>query len=298
MDGGGEVGALTRRLDDAGYVADPALATVLFLADRLGSPLLLEGEPGVGKTSLAQAYAQTRGARLIRLQCYEGLAAHHALYEWDYARQMVAIRAAEATGGDRAGLERDLFDQRFLLRRPLLEAIWPSEPGPVVLLIDEVDRADEEFEALLLELLSDYQVTIPELGTITAATAPTIILTSNRTRTLSDALRRRCLYHWLPFPSLDRELDIIRHRLPGVDQVLARAVCRAVLALRAGHYRKSPGVSETLDWLAALTAIGAHDLTAEVLSLTAGCVLKDPEDLDRVVGDADRILDAVRAGSA
>ena len=264
---------------EQGYVADRPLATVLHLAKSLEVPVLLEGEPGVGKTAVAEALAAALGLRLVRLQCYEGLSAQHALYEWDYARQLLAIRMAEATseGGDE--LDSRVFDSRFLLRRPLLEAIWPYDDSPVLLLIDEIDRADEEFEALLLEVLSQFQVTIPELGTIVATQRPMVVLTANRTRSLSDALRRRCLYHWIPFPSLDREIEIVQRRLPQVSERLARHACMFVAALRGGYYRKSPGVSETIDWLRALTVLGAETLTVEGVHDTLGCLLKDSEDV-------------------
>ena len=216
-----------------------------------------------------------RGARLVRLQCYEGLSAHHALYEWDYARQLLEIRMAEASGTSRDELESRIFDTRFLLRRPLLEAIWPYDDRPVLLLVDEVDRADEEFEALLLEVLSQFQVTIPEVGTVTATRRPTIVLTANRTRALSDALRRRCLYHWIPFPPLDREIEIVQRRLPEAAERLTRHACMFVQALRAGHYRKAPGVSETIDWMRAMTAMGTQELTAAGVEQTLGCLLKD-----------------------
>ena len=262
------------------YVVDRSLATVLHLARVLELPVLLEGEPGVGKTAVAEALAAAAGARLVRLQCYDGLAAHHALYEWDYARQLLAIRMAEAAGTGRDDLESQVFDMRFLLRRPLLEAIWPYDDRPVLLLVDEVDRADEEFEALLLEVLSQYQVTIPEIGTIKATRKPIIVLTANRTRALSDALRRRCLYHWIPFPTLDREIEIVQRRLPEVPERLARHACMLVQALRAGHYRKSPGVSETIDWLRALTAMGTVELSRPRVQDTIGCLLKDAEDTE------------------
>ena len=234
----------------------------------------------MGKTAVAEALAAALRLRLVRLQCYEGLSAHHALYEWDYARQLLAIRMAEATGEGRHELDSRVFDSRFLLRRPLLEAIWPHDNSPVLLLVDEIDRADEEFEALLLEVLSQFQVTIPELGTIVAARRPMILLTANRTRALSDALRRRCLYHWIPFPSLDREIEIVQRRLPQVSERLARHACMFVQQLRDGYYRKAPGVSETIDWLRALTVLGADTLTPERVTDTLGCLLKDAEDVE------------------
>ncbi|MCW2536535.1 MAG: ATPase associated with various cellular 5 [Modestobacter sp.] len=270
---------LADRLAGDGYVADRPLAMVLHLAQQLGSPVLLEGEPGVGKTSVAEALAAVTGARLVRLQCYEGLTAQHALYEWDYTRQLLDIRLAEAGGVAGDELRTQVFSTDHLLRRPLLDAIWPVDDRPVVLLVDEVDRADEEFEALLLELLSQFQITIPEIGTITAQRRPTIVLTANRTRSLSDALRRRCLYHWLPFPGLDREIAILTARLPEASASLARQTAQFVQRLRAGHYRKSPGVSETLDWLRALTLLGATEIDPPRVADTLGVLLKDAEDL-------------------
>jgi MoxR-like ATPase len=273
------VGELSDRLAGTGYIADRPLAMVLFLAGQLQSPLLLEGEPGVGKTSVAGALAETTGARLVRLQCYEGLAAHHALYEWDYTRQLLTIRMSEARGDEGTDLKASIFRPEFLIRRPLLEAIWPGDERPVVLLIDEIDRADEEFEALLLELLSQFQITIPEIGTITAERRPAIILTANRTRALSDALRRRCLYHWIPFPGIDREIAILEARLPGAAPILIQQTCLFVERIRAGYYRKAPGVSETLDWLRALTLLGAREIEPVQVAETIGVLLKDSEDI-------------------
>jgi MoxR-like ATPase len=258
-----------------GYLADRALRTAVFLAAELGQPLLLEGEAGVGKTEVAKALAGAMSARLVRLQCHEGIDVHHALYDWDYARQLLALRAAEA-GVD----EGELFSRRFLLRRPLLDAL--EHDGPVVLLIDEVDRADDEFEAFLLELLSDFQVTIPELGTITARGRPLVILTSNRTRELHDALKRRCLYHWIDYPSRDREAEILRVRAPGVDAAIAGRVCDAVARLRSTELYKLPGVGETIAWARALAALGDE---GSDLDATLGVALKVREDLDRVRGE-------------
>ena len=273
------VADLADRLAATGYVADRALAMVLYLAQQLESPILLEGEPGVGKTSVAEALADITGARLVRLQCYEGLAAHHALYEWDYPRQLLSIRLSEARGGATADLKSSIFSPEFLLRRPLLDAIWPGDDRPVVLLIDEIDRADEEFEALLLELLSQFQITIPEIGTISAQRRPVIVLTANRTRSLSDALRRRCLYHWIPFPDLDRETAILQSRLPGASALLVQQTCLFVERIRAGYYRKAPGISETLDWLRALTLLGGGEITPARVAETIGVLLKDSEDI-------------------
>jgi MoxR-like ATPase len=256
-----------------GYLADRALATSVYLAAALEQPLLLEGEAGVGKTEVARTLAKARGARLIRLQCHEGIDLHHAVYDWDYQRQLLAIRAAEA--GAQA---RELFGREFLLRRPLLEAL-ESEAEETVLLIDEVDRADDEFEAFLLEFLSDFAITIPELGTVTARRRPLVVLTSNRTRELHDALKRRCLYHWIDYPSPQREAEIVRARLPGVPDSVAERVCDAVARLRSEELYKLPGVGETITWARALLAL---DDDADLES-TLGVALKVREDIDRVI---------------
>jgi MoxR-like ATPase len=256
------------------YLADDALATAVYLAARLEQPLLLEGEAGVGKTEVAKALASATGARLIRLQCYEGIDVHHALYDWDYARQLLALRAAE--GGADVG---ELFARPFLLRRPLLEAL--EHDGPVVLLIDEVDRADDEFEAFLLELLSDFQVSIPEIGTVRARGRPLVVITSNRTRELHDALKRRCLYHWIDYPARDREAEIVRARLPGVPEDIAARVCAAVARLRERELYKVPGVGETIAWAQALLALG----DGASLDASLGAALKVREDIDRVRED-------------
>ena len=282
------VTALSKQLASDGYVVDRPLAMALYLAQRLETPVLLEGEPGVGKTAAAESLATVTGARLVRLQCYEGLAAHHALYEWDYTRQLLSIRMAD--GSSRSELRSSIFSEEFLLKRPLLEAIWPTDDRPVVLLIDEVDRADEEFEALLLEVLSQFQITIPELGTVVAQRRPTIILTANRTRSLSDALRRRCLYHWIAFPSLRREIEILQNRLPDASSSLTEQVCVFVGLIRDGSYRKVPSVSETLDWLRALTLLQADEVEPAVVEETLGVLLKDSEDIRRFTDqDHDRV---------
>jgi MoxR-like ATPase len=262
------VPAVVDALAAQGYLADRALATAVHLAETLEQPLLLEGEAGVGKTEVAKALAAARGARLIRLQCHEGIDVHHALYDWDFQRQLLALRA-EAP-------EDQLYSRRYLLRRPLLEALEADEP--VVLLIDEIDRADDEFEAFLLELLSDFQVSIPELGTIVAKRRPVVVLTSNRTRELHDALKRRCLYHWIDYPTVEREMEIVRVRLPGVPESVTARVCEAVARLREQDLYKLPGVGETITWARALLALGE----GASLDETLGVALKVREDVDRV----------------
>lgn len=284
-------GALTQGLADTGYLADDALATVAWLALRLERPLLLEGEPGTGKTALAEGIAAALDLPLIRLQCYEGIDATQALYDWDFPRQILHLRAIEAVAAgeqDVAAVEDQLFDQRFLLARPVLRALRES---PVVLLVDEIDRADDEFEAFLLEVLSTWQVTIPELGTVAAATPPVVVLTSNRTRELHDALKRRCLYHWIDHPSLERELQIVRSRAPHVSASLAAQVVSAIQRLRHDEgLIKPPGVAETLDWARALQELGASDLDFETASASLGVAVKYREDADRVRAALDRIL--------
>ncbi len=268
-----------------GYLADEGLATAVFLALSMKRPLLLEGEPGVGKTEVAKALARWTGGELIRLQCYEGLDAAQALYEWDYPRQLLHLRAAEAAGATDNGvdaLEGELYDERFLVRRPLLQAIDHSEGPPPILLVDEIDRADDEFEAFLLEVLADYAVTVPELGTFRAEVPPIVIVTSNRTRDVHDALKRRCLYHWVEHPDLDREVAVVRSRIPEVDEVLARQVAALTAELREFGLYKPPGVAETIDWTQALLALGRSEMTAESASVTLGAVLKYREDAERV----------------
>ena len=280
------------RLAGAGYVADRDLATALWLMDYLKRPLLLEGEAGVGKTEVAKALAAVHDAELIRLQCYEGLDQNAALYEWNYQRQLLAIKARE--GDDAERIEEHIFSEKYLLERPLLAAIRREQPP--VLLVDEVDRADEEFEAFLLEVLSDFQVTIPELGTIVARSIPRVVLTSNATRELSDALRRRCLYHYLDFPEVDREARIITTRLSGIDTALALQVARMVAAIRMEDLRKVPGVAETLDWAATLAGLEVHDLRQEreVVHETLICLLKTHEDRSRLTREVtDRLLGKV-----
>ena len=278
--------ALADLLDRHGYLPDDGLATACFLALRMRRPLFLEGEAGVGKTSLAMTLADVLGAPLIRLQCYEGLDAAQALYDWDFPRQLLHLRAAEAAGiTDVAKIESELYDRRFLVARPLLRAL---ETSPSVLLVDEVDRADDEFEAFLLEVLSDFTISIPELGTIHAAEPPVVVVTSNRTREVHDALKRRCLYHWLEHPSFEREVAIIRRRLPEASERLAQQVAHAAQRLRApdfmdGDLLKPPGVAESLDWAEALVALGARDLDPDAAAVTLGAVLKYREDTERVI---------------
>jgi MoxR-like ATPase len=283
---------LADALLSTGYLPDEGLATVAWLAMRLSRPLLLEGEPGTGKTALAEAMAAASGATLVRLQCYEGIDASQALYDWDVTRQVLHLRAIEAARGegetvDVEAAERSMFDDRFLLERPVLRALRTT---PSVLLVDEVDRSDDEFEAFLLEVLSTYAVTIPELGTIRATTPPFVVLTSNRTREVHDALKRRCLYHWVEHPGLQREIDILRTRLPDVPLTLAEQVASAAHRLRGMGLLKPPGVAESLDWIRCLVELGARDLDTETAAVTLGAVLKYREDADRVRGDLDRLL--------
>ena len=264
---------------EQGYIADRSLATVVFLALELGRPLLLEGEAGVGKTELAKVLAASLGARLIRLQCYEGLDVNTAVYEWNYPRQMLEIRLLEARGQADHATAHDIFGPEFLIRRPLLQALEADDGVAPVLLIDEIDRADEEFEAYLLEILSDFQVTVPEIGTIRAARPPRAVLTSNRTREVHDALKRRCLYHWIDYPTEAKEFEIVLARLPGAPDTLARQVVGAVHRLRGLDLTKVPGIAETLDWTAALLALGARELDAQLAEETMGVVLKYEEDI-------------------
>ncbi|MCB2054038.1 MAG: MoxR family ATPase [Geminicoccaceae bacterium] len=274
------------------YVPDRALATAAFLALELGRPLFLEGEAGVGKTEIAKVLATGLGRRLVRLQCYEGLDVASAVYEWNYQRQMMEIRLAEASGDtSREGLAQDIFDRRFLIRRPLLQALEAHEGGAPVLLIDELDRTDEPFEAYLLEVLSDFAITIPEIGTIAAEEPPIVVITSNRTREIHDALKRRCFYHWVDYPSAERELEILKVRLPGIEQRLARQIVAFVHAVRDRDLFKLPGVAETLDWTRALTTLDALEITPDLVNDTLGTLLKYQDDIAKIQGsEAAKIL--------
>ncbi|MGZ3409987.1 MAG: AAA family ATPase [Xanthobacteraceae bacterium] len=284
-------------LGEADYVGDRSLATVLFLALKMGRPLFLEGEAGVGKTEIAKVLSSTLGRRLIRLQCYEGLDVSAAVYEWNYAAQMIAIRLAEAEGGvDRDRLTHDVFSEQYLIKRPLLQALEPDTAGAPVLLIDELDRTDEAFEAFLLEVLADFQVTIPEMGTVKAEHPPIVIITSNRTREIHDALKRRCLYHWVGYPNAERELKIVHAKVPGIGKKLAQEIVYFVQALRKEDLFKSPGVAETLDWAAALAELDAVALDPATVSDTLGVLLKYQDDIARIEGSkASELLNQVRA---
>jgi MoxR-like ATPase len=289
--------AVVELLRSEGYIADRALSTVVFLALKMGRPLFLEGEAGVGKTEIAKVLAGALGRRLIRLQCYEGLDVNAAVYEWNYSAQMIEIRLAEAAGElDRERLGRDIFSERFLTKRPLLQALEAPKGAAPVLLIDELDRTDEAFEAFLLEVLSDFQVTIPELGTISATEPPIVVITSNRTREVHDALKRRCLYHWVGYPDAEREIAIIKARRPEAPAALAREVVSFVQALREGDLYKSPGVAETLDWVSALHELDAVSLDPQTVNDTLGVLLKYQDDIVRMEGsEAKRILDQIKA---
>ena len=283
------VDALQATLQKELYVADRGLAMSIYLALRLRRPLFLEGEAGVGKTEVARALASALGARLIRLQCYEGLDVTQAVYEWNYSRQLLHIRLLEAAGGvDREDAERELFSEEFLIKRPLMQAL--ESAGPTVLLIDELDRADEEFEGYLLEMLSDFQITIPEIGTYTADEPPVVVITSNRTREIHDALKRRCLYYWIDYPDLQKEMQIVRSKVPGAAQKLAEQVTAFVQELRGTELYKVPGVAETLDWTAALVSLNERELSPSVIDDTLGVMLKYREDVQAVRGEQTRAL--------
>jgi MoxR-like ATPase len=277
-----EIKKIRDLMESAQYVTDPAMATSVHLAMTLRKPLLIEGHAGVGKTEVAKVMSRMLDTRLIRLQCYEGLDAAQALYEWNYPKQILHIKLQERSEASTSDKEHEIFSESFLIRRPLLQAITPNGARPPVLLIDEIDRADEEFEAFLLEVLSDFQVTIPEIGTITAEEPPYVILTSNRNRELSDALRRRCLYLWVDFPGFEKEVRIVTRKVPGVNERLAREISRFMETLRTVRLAKLPGVAETLDWAQALSSLHADHLDEELVLETLGCVLKDPDDIKRV----------------
>ena len=283
-----EVRQIQRVLEEQTYIADPAIATAVYLSMTLGKPLLIEGPAGVGKTEIAKALASALGTKLIRLQCYEGLDATTALYEWNYPKQLLHLKLEEASPTPEAEKEATIFSEAFLLKRPLLQAITEHETSPV-LLIDEIDRSDEEFEAFLMEVLSDFQVTIPEIGTIKATHRPHVVLTSNRSRDLSDALRRRCLYHWIDYPSLDKELEIVRAKVPGIAKVLSRRLVQIMQATRTMSLSKIPGVAETLDWANALVALKATDLNDEIIAETIGCFLKDETDIASFKAELPRV---------
>jgi MoxR-like ATPase len=294
----GSVDETLKLLAGRQYFAERALSTVVYLSLRMGRPLFLEGEAGVGKTEIAKVLSASLGRRLIRLQCYEGLDVSSAVYEWNSAAQMIAIRLAEATGdSNRDQLSQDIFAERYLVKRPLLQALEPDVGGPPVLLIDELDRADEAFEAYLLEILSDFQVTIPEFGTVQALQPPIVIITSNRTREIHDALKRRCLYHWVDYPSAARELEIVKSRVPGISAKLSEQVVDFVQALRSQDFYKAPGVAETIDWATALSALNARTLTADVVGDTLGALLKYQDDIARMrSGTLQTVLKDVTGG--
>jgi len=273
-----EVRQIQRLLEEQVYIADAAIATALYLSMTLGKPLLVEGPAGVGKTEIAKALANALNTKLIRLQCYEGLDATTALYEWNYPKQLLHLKLEESSTASEAEKEAMIFSESFLLKRPLLQAITEHDRAPV-LLIDEIDRSDEEFEAFLLEVLSDFQVTIPEIGPIKATHRPHVVLTSNRSRDLSDALRRRCLYHWIDYPSLEKELEIVRAKVPGIAELLSSQLTKVMQATRTMSLSKIPGVAETLDWANALVALQAPELNEEVVTETLGCFLKDENDI-------------------
>ena len=294
------VDATADLLTGGNYVSDRSLATAVYLSLSLGRPLFLEGEAGVGKTEIAKVLADTLGRKLIRLQCYEGLDIASAVYEWNYSRQMIEIRLAEATGDEnREAISDDIFDEKFLIKRPLLQALEPQAEGPPVLLIDELDRADEPFEAFLLEVLSDFQITIPEIGAIKAAEPPMVVITSNRTREIHDALKRRCFYYWVDYPNAERELEILARKAPGVGDTLAREVVGFVQELRKQDLFKLPGVAETLDWAHALAQLDVITLNPDVINSTLGTLLKYQDDIARIQGsEAIAILTEIRTQAA
>ena len=280
------VGAVQKQLGEHNYISDRSLSTTIFLMMKMEKPIFLEGEPGVGKTEVGKVMAEMMGTELIRLQCYEGLDVHNAIYEWDYSRQILQIRLMEAGGEkDKEKLTAEIFGPDFLIKRPLLQAVDYDKKVPPVLLIDELDRADEEFEAFLLEILSDFQVTIPEIGTITAKQRPFVVITSNRTREIHDALKRRCLYHWIGYPSANREFEIVRRRIPDVNEQLGKQVVTFVQAVREKDFYKLPGVAETIDWANALMQLGTTELSTEITEDTLGTLLKYQDDIEKMKGE-------------
>lgn len=274
---------IEQRFAEQGYITDRSLATTIYLAHSLNKPLFLEGEPGVGKTEVAKVLSQIYGSRLIRLQCYEGIDTNTAIYEWNYLRQMLELRLQEAQNLATDKIGKNLFDEEFLLKRPLLEAIQCKDDVTPILLIDEVDRSDEEFEAFLLEVLSDFQITIPEIGTVSALQTPFVILTSNRTREMHDALKRRCLYHWIDYPTVEKELAIVARKAPQVEEKLAFQICAFMELLRNEDFHKRPGVAETIDWANALLSLGISELSAEAVDATLSCILKHKNDQDKLL---------------
>jgi len=279
------------RFAEFDYIADRSLATTVYLSAALGKPIFLEGEPGVGKTEVAKVLAQVLDTELIRLQCYEGLDSNSALYEWNYLRQMLEIRLQEARGIDKDEIGNSIFNREFLLTRPLLKAIQSESKQPPVLLIDEIDRSDEEFEAFLLEILSDFQITIPEIGTIRAKRPPVVVLTSNRTREMHDALKRRCLYHWIDYPTFEKEMNIIRKKVPGIQSNLAGQICRFMELLREQDFYKRPGIAETIDWAQALLALGIEELDQDTIDQTLCCILKYKTDQEKLSeGDMQKLI--------
>jgi len=273
---------LEEKFSQQGYIADRLLLTSIYLSVTLGKPIFLEGEPGVGKTEVAKVLAAILDTELIRLQCYEGLDSYTALYEWNYPRQMLELRMEEARGIDKTTIGKDIFREEFLLKRPLLRALQTQGNQPPVLLIDEIDRSDHEFEAFLLEILSDFQITIPEIGTIHPKHPPIVVLTSNRTREIHDALKRRCLYHWIDYPTLEKEISIVESRVPGIEQRLSRQICHFMQTIRSQDFFKRPGVAETIDWAHALLALGVEELTEDTVNATLGCILKYKDDLEKL----------------
>ena len=273
---------LEEQFSRQGYIADRLLLTSIYLSVTLGKPIFLEGEPGVGKTEVAKVLAAILDTELIRLQCYEGLDSYTALYEWNYPRQMLELRMEEARGIDKTTIGKDIFREEFLLKRPLLRALQTQGDQPPVLLIDEIDRSDHEFEAFLLEILSDFQITIPEIGTIHPEHPPIVVLTSNRTREIHDALKRRCLYHWIDYPPLEKEISIVESRVPDIEQRLSRQICHFMQTIRSQDFFKRPGVAETIDWAHALLALGVEELTEDTVNATLGCILKYKDDVEKL----------------